>query len=199
MQFHHRRTRAAGLTAALLGTAALSLTLTGQAEARTFPHGTVRADGGLVAHQAPSTHAPSTHTFQDGAEVAVDCATKGTRVSGNPDWYLISAEGDAKWVSARYVDLEAEPRHCGPDLSVAATTTTKSTGAYEGPSTADRRQTTLAKGTTTEILCYTDSGPAYTDSGPAAKTSRWLVTTEAQWIPATALKTSGEVEFCQQG
>ncbi|WP_263170403.1 hypothetical protein [Streptomyces sp. SCSIO ZS0520] len=190
MQFRHRRTRAAGLTAALLGTAALSLTLTGQAEAKTFPHGTVKADGGLVAHQAPSTHAPSTYTFQDGAEVAVDCATKGTRVSGNPDWYLISAEGDAKWVSARYVDLEAEPRHCGPDLSVAATT--KSTGAYEGPSTADRRRTTLAKGTTTEILCYTDSGPT-------AKTTRWLLTTEAQWIPSTALKTSGEVEFCQQG
>ncbi|AJE85564.1 hypothetical protein SLNWT_5188 [Streptomyces albus] len=191
MQFRHRRTRAAGLTAALLGTAALSLTLTGQAEAKTFPHGIVKADGGLVAHQAPSTHAPLTYTFQDGAEVAVDCATKGTRVSGNPDWYLISAEGDAKWVSARYVDLEAEPRHCGPDLSVAATTT-KSTGAYEGPSTADRRRTTLAKGTTTEILCYTDSGPT-------AKTTRWLLTTEAQWIPSTALKTSGEVEFCQQG
>ncbi|QKW07411.1 hypothetical protein HUT18_14470 [Streptomyces sp. NA04227] len=202
MQFRHRTSRtrrvrtAVVAVGAVLGTAALTLSAAaavGQSSAsaaKVFPHGTVHADGGLTARQAPSTHAPATYAYDDGAEITVNCKTKGTQVSGNRDWYLVSAEGDAKWVSGRYVKLDGEAAHCGPDVTVSAKAT-RTTDKYEGPSTSDRKLGRLDKGRGTEVLCYTYSGPASNEN-------RWLVTLDAEWIPAEALKPAEEVPFCEQ-
>lgn len=206
MQARHRDSRhlvrtVAALAGAVLGTTALSLTLVGQAGAdqtgtvrasaqEGFPRGTVHAEGGLTARQAPSTHVLAAFVFDDGAEVGLDCRTRGTQVKGDADWYLVVAEGEAKWISGHYVEVDERPPHCGPAVSVSATAT-RATTLRQGPSTDDRKLGALGKGDTTEVLCHTESGTP-------GNTQRWVVTTKAQWIPANALNTSENVAFCQR-
>lgn len=208
---HAKPRTTAKIAGALLGAAALSFSTAGianagqadagqanaaqasaeQTRATTFAHGTVTANGGLISHRAPSTHAYSTYTFAEGSQIAINCATRGTRVSDNPRWYLIAAEGDAHWVSARYVRIdEGKPQHCGLDVSIPATTT-ESTGAYEGPTKSDLYLESINKGVGTEVMCYTDSG-----RGPTRH--RWMVTLDAQWIPSGSLKPAKTVPFCEQ-
>lgn len=187
-----RRRTAVGIGGAALGVAALSLSMAMPAQADTYAQGVVRANGGLVAHQAPSTHAPRTGGLTNGTQFAIDCVTKGTGVQGDRDWYLVSGEGTARWVSGTYVDVvDGTPRHCGPAVSISATTN-KATGGYEGPTRADLYYESLNKGVTTEVQCSTVTGPAKDQQ-------RWVVTREnAMWIPRKDLKTTAHIPYCQQ-
>ena len=123
---------------------AAAMTMTASA-APQFVKGTVDANGGLKGRIAPSVHTTSNYLFKDGAKVSIGCRTKGTIVGGNAEWYLISGEGDARWVSAKYVDLAgAKPGWCGPDTSISVKIT-KDTYSYPGP-VAVRHQAAFRRG-----------------------------------------------------
>lgn len=155
-----------------------------------FVDGTVDADGGLNGRIAPSTHTEKNYLFRDGSKISIDCRTKGTIVGGNAEWYLLSGEGNANWVSARYVDLAgAEPRWCGDTGETIPVTITKDTYSYQGPSTADEKLRLQHAGGGQEVLCY-----AYTS---ASGSKRWVVTLEDGWVPASAVKSEQEIPFCQ--
>lgn len=186
-----RSRRIAALGGAVAVGAALAIGQHTPAEADTYPKATVHADGGLIAHRSPSTHAPRSYLFRDGDRVSVDCRSVGTNVGGNFNWYLVAAEGDAKWLSGRYLDVSGTPEFCGGDLTVSATTTT-STGAYEGPTTDDLYDESLNKGVGVEVYCYSDSAPVGQPS------ERWMLASEIGWIPASDLKTAQKVPYCEQ-
>lgn len=195
----NRIRRIAATSAAVVAGAALALSQHAPAQAhtlpktdpKTYPKATVHADGGLIAHRAPSTHAPHSYVFDDGDRVSIDCRSVGTNVEGNFNWYLVSAEGDAKWVSGRYLHLEGRPEFCGGDLTVPAVTTA-STGAYEGPTKHDLYDESLNKGVGVEVYCYTDSAPV------GQQSQRWALAGEIGWIPASDLKTAKNIPYCQQ-
>ncbi len=168
---------------------AAAMTMTASA-APQFVKGTVDANGGLKGRIAPSVHTTSNYLFKDGAKVSIGCRTKGTIVGGNAEWYLISGEGDARWVSAKYVDLAgAKPGWCGPDTSISVKIT-KDTYSYQGPSRSDAKRRLQHAGGGQEVLCY-----AYTKAGGSA---RWVVTTEDGWVPASAVKASKTIPFCEK-
>lgn len=180
------------LAAAVAGAgvvAALSLNATA---APRFVPGMVDADGGLNTRIAPSRYVLSQSMLPDGAEVSVDCRVTGTDLGDAEDaylWYLLSGEGDARWVSAKYVDLTgAEPGWCGPQdylpaEFVAGTTT------HAGPSRRDSVYRKVRAGGDTRVACY-----VYTTS---AGTGRWVLTTEGDWVPAATVRVDGKVPFCQ--
>ncbi|WP_152362632.1 hypothetical protein [Microlunatus speluncae] len=179
--------RILGATVAGAGlVAAVSMTA---AAAPPFVKGTIDANGGLNGRIAPSVHTSANYLFKDGDKVSIDCRTKGTIVGGNAEWYLISGEGDANWVSAKYVDLAgAAPDWCGPDESISVTIT-KDVYSRQGPSTADKKRRLQHPGGQ-EALCYT-----YTNISGGG---RWVVTTEDGWVPASAVKSSKEIPFCER-
>jgi hypothetical protein len=155
-----------------------------------FVKGTVDANGGLKGRIAPSVHTTSNYLFRDGAKVTIDCRTKGTIVGGNAEWYLIAGEGDARWVSAKYVDLAgAKPGWCGPDKTISVKIT-KDTYSYQGPSRSDTKRRLQHAGGGQEVLCY-----VYTNTSGGA---RWVVTTEDGWVPASAVKSSTKIPFCER-
>ena len=80
----------------------------------------------------------------------------GTVVDANPRWYLVVAEGDANWVSARYV------RNVGP-----------------GPEHCDPSDGTYAKGQKFRVQCYTDSGQKWY----LTETSKWV---SAQYVRSSS-------------
>ncbi|HLT60080.1 MAG TPA: hypothetical protein VK020_02760 [Microlunatus sp.] len=167
--------------------AALSMTANAAPD---FVRGTVDADGGLNGRIAPTTHSDVTYVYPDGSEVSIDCQTKGTIVNGNAVWYLLSGEGEAKWVSAEYVNLHGEePNWCGDTGSTISVTLTQDVDSHQGPSVADDVRTAHHEGDGQEVLCYAYTSPAGQD--------RWVVTLEDGWLPYEAVSSDQEIPFCQ--
>jgi hypothetical protein len=173
------------LTAAVAATLALPLTPATAAPVDESARGVVVARGGLIAHLRPSTHAPANYTFPNGSEVTLDCKVPGTVVGGNPRWYLVVAEGDANWVSARYVrNVGPGPEPCDPSDGTFSARTTAALKKRVGPTTADATAGTYAKGQTLRVQCYTDTG------------QKWYLTSASRWVRATYVKTSSAVRYC---
>ena len=62
-------------------------------------------------------------------------------------WYLVVAEGDANWVSARYVrNVGPSPEPCDPSDGTFSAKTTAKLKKRVGPTTADASAGTYAKG-----------------------------------------------------
>lgn len=155
-----------------------------------FVTGTVDANGGLNGRIAPSTHTAKNYLFKNGSKISIDCRTKGTIVGGNAEWYLVAAEGDANWVSAKYVDLKGPaPRWCGDSGETISVKITKDVYSRQGPSTADKKRRLQHAGGGQEVLCY-----VYTAAGGS---KRWVVTLEDGWVPASAVRSSKKIPFCQ--
>ena len=147
--------------------------------------GVVVAQGGLIGHVRPSTHAPANYTFSNGAKVTLSCKVSGTVVDGNPRWYLVVAEGDANWVSARYVrNVGPAPDPCDPsDGTFSAKATAKLTKRV-GPTTSDTSAGSYGKGQKLRVQCFTDSG------------QKWYLTDGARWVRAAYVTTSAKVRYC---
>lgn len=156
-----------------------------------YPDATVHAQGGLNARSAPSVHGPVSYQYANGTQVSVDCVTQGTAIEGNRNWYLISAEGDAKWVSGRYLTVDGNAERCGLAVSKTATTN-RPTGSWEGPSKDDLFYESLNKGVRTDVMCYTDA------AATGQPQQRWMVAGDGAWIPAKALRVEGTVPYCSQ-
>ncbi len=147
--------------------------------------GVVVAKGGLIGHARPSTHAPANYTFPNGSKVTLDCKVPGPVVGGNSRWYLVVAEGDANWVSARYVrNVGKAPEPCDPSDGTFSATATAALKRRVGPTTADATAGTYAKGQKFRVQCYTDSG------------QKWYLTSASRWVSATYVKTSSKVRYC---
>ena len=172
------------LTAAAAATFALPLAPATAAPGETAK-GVVVANGGLVGHVRPSTHAPANYTFPNGSEVTLDCKVPGPVVGGNSRWYLVVAEGDANWVSARYVrNVGPAPDPCDPSDGTFSATATAALNRRVGPTTADATAGTYAKGQKFRVQCYTDSG------------QKWYLTSASRWVRAKYVKTSSNVRYC---
>jgi hypothetical protein len=178
-------TTALTLTAALAATLALPLATATAAPVDGTAKGVVVAKGGLIGHVRPSTHAPANYTFPNGSEISIDCKVSGTVVGGNPRWYLVVAEGDANWVSARYVrNVGPAPDPCDPSDGTYSATSTAALKKRVGPTTADASAGTYAKGKKFRVQCFTDSG------------QKWYLTDGGRWVRATYVKTSSSVRYC---
>jgi uncharacterized protein YraI len=173
------------LTAATAAALALPMVPASAAPVEGAAKGVVVAKGGLVGHVRPSTHAPANYTFPNGSEVTLDCKVSGTVVDGNRRWYLVVAEGDANWVSARYVDnVGPAPEPCDPSDGTFSARTTAALKKRVGPTTADVSAGTYAKGQKVRVQCYTDSG------------QKWFLTETSRWVSAKYVRTSSEVRYC---
>ncbi|SER18066.1 SH3 domain-containing protein [Microlunatus flavus] len=145
----------------------------------------VAAQGGLIGHLRPSTHAPANYTFPNSSEVSLDCQVPGTVVGGNPRWYLVSGEGDANWVSARYVSVTgAAVQPCDPSDGTYAAKATSALNRRVGPTTTDAKAGTYAKGAGFRVQCFTDSG------------QQWYLTSTGSWVRASYVSTSSKVRYC---
>lgn len=175
--------------AVITGAAALTALNAHAADAAGFPTATVHADGGLIGHVTPSTHGTRNHTFADGARVSVDCRVHGTSVGGNRTWYLIAGEGEANWVSGRYLSVHGHSEQCGGTEGTDAVAT-RATGVFAGPTGADIKESTLAKGDHVGVICYTG-----TEAGPEPV---WMLTDKAHWVRGAALKQVAHIPYCSQ-
>ncbi len=173
------------LTAATAAALALPMAPATAAPIERAAKGVVVAEGGLVGHVRPSTHAPANYTFPNGSEVTLDCKVSGTVVNENRRWYLVVAEGDANWVSARYVrNVGPAPQPCDPSDGTFSARTTAVLNKRVGPTTADASAGTYAKGQKFRVQCYTDSG------------QKWYLTDTSRWVSARYVRTSSEVRYC---
>ena len=173
------------LTAATAAALALPMVPASAAPVEGAAKGVVVAKGGLVGHVRPSTHAPANYTFPNGSEVTLDCKVSGTVVDGNRRWYLVVAEGDANWVSARYVEnVGPAPEPCDPSDGTFSARTTAALKKRVGPTTADATAGTYAKRQKLRVQCYTDSG------------QKWFLTETSRWVSAKYVRTSSEVRYC---
>jgi hypothetical protein len=173
------------LTTVVVATLALPPATATAAPVDPAAEGVVVARGGLVGHLRPSMHAPANYTCPNGSEVTLDCTVQGTVVNGNPRWYLVAAEGDANWVSARYVrNVGPSPEPCDPSDGTYAARTTAVLKKRVGPTTADSSVGTYARGRTFQVQCYTDSG------------QKWYLTDASRWVSAKYVRTSAQVRYC---
>lgn len=173
------------LAAAVAATLALPLAPAAAAPVDGTAQGVVVARGGLIGHVRPSTHASANYTFPNGSKVTLDCKVPGTVVDGNPRWYLVVAEGDANWVSARYVhNVGPGPKPCDPSDGTFSAKTTAALKKRVGPTTVDSSSGTYAKGQSFRVQCYTDSG------------QKWYLTETSRWVSAQYVKTSSQVRYC---
>ena len=180
------------LTAAVATTLALPLAPANAAPANAAPasasdtaKGVVVARGGLVGHLRPSTHAKANYTFPNGSKVTLDCKVSGTVVGGNSRWYLVVAEGDANWVSARYVrNVGKAPEPCDPSDGTVSGKAKTALKKRVGPTNADATAGTYAKGRKVRVQCFTDSG------------QKWYLTDTSRWVRAKYVKTSSKVRYC---
>jgi hypothetical protein len=173
------------LTAAVAATLSLPLAPASAAPVDGAAEGVVVAKGGLIGRVRPSTHAPANYTFPQGSKVSLDCKVNGTVVDGNPRWYLVVAEGDANWVSARYVrNVGPAVEPCDPSDGTFAAKSTAVLKKRVGPTTADATAGKYAKGKTFRVQCYTDSG------------QKWYFTDGSRWVSAKYVKTSSKVRYC---
>jgi hypothetical protein len=189
----HRTAARTVTTIAALAAAALAAPLVPASAAPVAPAapdaewatGVITAKGGLVGRLRPSTHAPANYTFEKGAEVSLDCRVRGTVVDGNPSWYLVGAEGDANWVSARYVSVSGPAvQPCDPSDGTYGATAKSALKKRVGPTTADSSAGTYAKGKKFRVQCFTDEG------------QKWYFTDGGRWVSAKYVKTSSKVRFC---
>lgn len=181
--------RLAGIAGAVAtGAAALGLATTATADAATFPKATVHAEGGLIGHIRPSTHGPRNYTFPNGSTVHVDCRVQATSVGGNRTWYLISGEGEANWVSGKYLTVHGHSQQCS-SRSIRATAT-KDSGLFQGPTTRDEVPpgAEMLKGDKLTVRCYTGG----------FTTPRWVLTEKSDWVRASALRTNTKIPYCSQ-
>lgn len=183
---HRARHLLLGLAATAVAGAGLAASHVAPADAAAFPEATVHANGGLIGHIAPSRQAPRNYVFGNGSTVSVDCRVRATPVQGNRTWYLIAAEGDANWVSGRYLTVHGHSEQCS-DRSIDATAT-KSTGLFLGPTRQDARPGALAKGDSLVVRCYTGSPTV----------SHWMLTEKDHWVKASALHPTEQVPYCSQ-
>jgi uncharacterized protein YraI len=173
------------LTVATVAALALPMVAATAAPVDGAAKGVVVANGGLVGHLRPSTHAPANYTFPNGSEVTLDCKVSGTVVDGNRRWYLVVAEGDANWVSARYVgNVGPAPEPCDPSDGTFSAKTTAVLKKRVGPTTADASAGTYTKGQKFRVQCYTDSG------------QKWFLTETSRWVSAKYVGTSSGVRYC---
>lgn len=173
------------LTAAVAATLALPLAPASAAPVDETAKGVVVAKGGLIGHSRPSTHAPANYTFPNGSKVILDCKVPGPVVGGNARWYLVFGEGDANWVSARYVrNVGPAPEPCDPSDGTFSAKTTAVLKKRVGPTTADATAGTYAKGQKFRVQCYTDSG------------QKWFLTDASRWVSAKYVTTSSKVRYC---
>ncbi len=179
------------LTAALTATAAVASALVAApstataAPADPVARGVVVAQGGLIGHLRPSVHAPANYTFANGAKVSLSCKVSGSVVDGNPRWYLVLAEGDANWISARYVsNVGPAPDPCDPSDGTFAAKATATLTKRVGPTTADAKAGSYAKGQKLRVQCFTDSG------------QKWYLTDAGRWVRAAYVTTSSKVRYC---
>lgn len=173
------------VTAAVAATLALPLAPANAAELGATAQGVVVAKGGLIGHVRPSTHAPANYTYPDGSEISIDCKVPGPVVGGNPRWYLVVGEGDANWVSARYVrNVGPGPDPCDPSDGTYSAKTTAVLKKRLGPTTADASAGTYAKGQRFRVQCFTDSG------------QKWYLTDKSRWVSARYVRTSSSVRYC---
>lgn len=166
-----------------------AVALPASAESRFVP-GVVNADGGLNARIAPSRYTAAQALLPDGAEVSIDCQVTGSIVGDEDDnlWYLLVGEGDARWVSAAYVELTGDkPGWCGSDPLPAKVIKDETT--FLGPSDFDEDYRALQAGDDERVVCH-----VYTAAGG---NDRWVLTTEGDWLPADAVKSDQEIPFCQ--
>jgi uncharacterized protein YraI len=183
----HRVTAATtlALTAAVAATFALPMAAATAASVEATAQGVVVAKGGLIGHVRPSTNAPANYTFPNGSRVTLDCKLSGTVVDGNPRWYLVVAEGDANWVSARYVrNVGPAPEPCDPSDGTFAARSTAVLTKRVGPTSADASAGSYAKGQRFRVQCYTKSG------------QRWYLTDTSRWVRARYVTTSSKVRYC---
>lgn len=173
------------LAAAVAVTLALPLAPATAAPVDEAAKGVVVAKGGLIGHVRPSTHAPANYTFPNGSKVTLDCKVPGPVVGGNSRWYLVVAEGDANWVSARYVrNVGKAPDPCDPTDGTFSATATAALKKRVGPTTDDASAGTYAKGQKFRVQCFTHSG------------QKWYLTDTSRWVCATYVKTSSKVRYC---
>lgn len=178
------------LTAALTTAAAVATALVASPSTATaapsdpVARGVVVAQGGLIGHLRPSVHAPANYTFGNGSKISLSCKVSGTVVDGNNRWYLVLAEGDANWVSARYVsNVGPAPDPCDPSDGTFAAKTTARVTKRVGPTTADASAGSYAKGQKLRVQCFTDSG------------QKWYLTDGGRWVRAAYVSTSS-VRYC---
>lgn len=184
---HH--VRVVALAGALLGAASMTLSTAAPATASPWVKGTVHASGGLKVRTVPSAHAPTPNTLANGSDVQIDCQIKGTRVSGNATWYELKYGG---WISGEYVRLRnKKPDYCTPGTSTSVTTT-KDTTAYEGPSTRDRRATSVSKGDF-EAWCY-----ASTHVPGPGNDKIWVAGVESGWVRGNAVTATKDLPYCSK-
>lgn len=173
-------------TAAVAATTVLPLAPASAAPGDAPARGVVIAKGGLVGHLRPSTHAPANYTYPQGSEVTLDCKVPGPVVGGNSRWYLVNGEGDANWVSARYVrNVGPGPDPCDPSDGTFAAKTTAALKKRVGPTTADTSAGTYAKGAKFRVQCHTGSGA-----------QKWYLTSASRWVSAKYVTTSADVRYC---
>lgn len=167
-------------TAAVAAVAVPSLA-TGHAEAAAGYTGRVTGQQGVNARQAPSTHTAFKGTIAKGKQVAIWCKTTGTKVDGNSQWYLLS---DHRWVSARYVaNVGRIPAQCpATSTNTAQGQMTGNVNKRSGPSTADTKLGSYAKGTKVSFRCQV-AGPSVDGN------NRWYLTSDGKaWVSARYVK-----------
>jgi hypothetical protein len=182
---------AALLGAVLAGATALGVGQTAMADAKTSPDATVHAKGGLVSHITASRYGPRNYVIADGEALHLYCRVKATSVEGNRNWYLVVAEGDANWVSGRYLELHRKVKSCARDGIDA--TATKKAGLFQGASRDDLRIGTLQSGSKLVVRCYTGRRVA---GDPTMR--RWVFTEKANWVPFSAVRTGKKIPYCWQ-
>lgn len=177
-----------------LVTAATATTLIGsfamvtpQAQAAT-PSGTVLAD--LSVQTAPTNNLSTTlYELRKGDGVMLQCKVHGQTERGNDIWYKI---GSTDWVPARYVINNGKVRWCNDgDTAYAKGVTTASLTKREGPSSYDRRVSTLRKGTTVKIVCKVANNKI--DGNKL-----WYYTSDGNWISARYVRNVGKAPgYCR--
>jgi uncharacterized protein YraI len=180
-----KRTTTTALSLAGLAAATFAVPALPAAAVDGSTQGVVAAQGGLVGRLRPSTHAAANYTFPNGSNVTLDCRLPGTVVGGDSRWYLVVAEGDANWVSARYVTVSgAAVQPCDPSDGTYAAKATTALNRRVGPTTGDTTAGTYAKGAGFTVQCFTDSG------------QKWYLTGGGRWVRASYVSTSSAVRYC---
>lgn len=180
MKMVKNRIQAASLTlaAAALGAAMLTAAAPAQAASSHGYEGQVIATGGLRVHTMPSESGKVNTTLRNGQTVPLVCAVHGPSVGGNHLWYLLpAAPGEGGWATARYIrNLGSPPPWCGTG-QVYVIKTTAALNVRTGPTSADPRVETLARGAGVDVSCKLEGQNV-------AGNALWYQTRGGHWIAA---------------
>ncbi|SDS28318.1 hypothetical protein [Microlunatus soli] len=148
--------------------------------------GKIIAKPSLSVRYAPSSHAKYLTSIKYGKVVPLNCKVTGTSVGGNNRWYLLPGDsfGGHEWIAARYVtNIGSTPGWCGNSerfVGRATTTVSKRTG----PTTADPRSGSIARGVGVDIICKL---PSQSVNG----NKLWYWTTDHKWVSARYIDNVG--------